>query len=365
MRILSIFLVLILIGFSAAGQDWPQFRRDPQLSGIGPAVMPAQLRLLWTWEGGEVIESSAAIAGGSVYVGTGAGELVALQLDTGKERWRYKTGEAVGESSPAVADGMVYVGDLAGMLHAVRIADGKKAWTFQTGGEIKSSPVVFEGRVVVGSYDGVLYAVDAKTGKLAWAFKTEGQVHATASVENGVAWIAGCDGHLRGIRISDGKQVSDIRFGSYTAASPLLTSDRAFLATYDNQVLAVDRASRKHAWVYEHPERKFPYISSPALFEGVVYVGGRDKMMHALDAKTGKEKWNYLTRARIEGSPAVASGRVYFGGGDGQLYVLDARSGKRIQAIEAGAPISASPALSSSSRLVIGTQDGRVLCFGQ
>lgn len=332
--------------------------------------MPPQLKVLWTWDGGETIDSSPAIVGGVVYVGTGAGELVALELSSGKVKWRYKTGEPVGESSPAVANGLVYVGDLAGVVHAVKAQNGQKVWTYRTGSEIKASPVVAGGRVVIGSYDGVLYALDAQSGKLAWAQKTEGQVHATAAVENGVAWIAGCDGYLRGVRIADGKQVTALRFGSYTAASPVLLPDRAILATYDNEVLAVGRNSAKPLWSYEHPERKFPYISSGSVWQGVFYVGGRDKMMHAIDVQTGKERWNVMTRARIEGSPAIASGRIYIGSGDGSFYVLDAATGKRIQEIQAGGPIAASPAISSGSpgqpgRVVIGTQDGRLLCLGQ
>jgi outer membrane protein assembly factor BamB len=362
---LRVLTALLWISLLSLAQDWPQFRRDPLLTGVSPADPPAPLRIVWSWDGAETIESSAAIDGGTVYVGTGAGELVALDLASGKPKWRYKTGEAVGESSPAVSDGLVFVGDLGGVLHAVRTSNGQKAWTYKTGGEIKASPVVTGGKVIVGSYDGVLYALEAGSGKLAWAAKTEGQVHATAAVESGVAWIAGCDGFLRGIRITDGKQVSAIRFGSYTAASPLLTPERAYLATYDNQVLALDRKSRKAAWVYEHPERKFPYISTPLLSGGVIFVGGRDKMLHALDAQTGKERWNLMTRARIEGSPAIAAGRVYIGGGDGTFYVVDAGSGKRLQTLEAGGPISASPAISSSGRIVIGTQDGRLLCLGR
>ena len=57
----------------------------------------------WTFEAGDAVESSAAIAGGVAYVGSQKGELLALDLATGKPRWRYKTVEGVGESSPAVS----------------------------------------------------------------------------------------------------------------------------------------------------------------------------------------------------------------------------------------------------------------------
>src|SRR5207249_6780074 len=83
-------------------------------------------------------------------------DLLAIDLATGKLRWKYKAQEGIGESSAAVRDGVVYIGDSSGMLHAVRASDGKGLWTFKTDGEIKSSPVVTGDRVLIGSYDGNL-----------------------------------------------------------------------------------------------------------------------------------------------------------------------------------------------------------------
>ena len=42
-------------------------------------------------------------------------------------------------------------------------------------------------------------------------------------------------------------------------------------------------------WRYEHPQRKFPFYATAAVWNGKVFAGGRDKILHALDAKTGKE----------------------------------------------------------------------------
>jgi outer membrane protein assembly factor BamB len=153
---------------TAPADAWPQFRGTPSLSGLSAATLPEKLTVAWQWEAGDAIESSAAISGGFVYVGTRAGELVSLDLAAGKPAWRYKvTGDGVGESSACVADGAVFVGDLAGVVHAVDAKSGKGLWTHKTGQEIKSSPVVSAGRVLVGSYDQSLYALDAKTGTLA------------------------------------------------------------------------------------------------------------------------------------------------------------------------------------------------------
>src|ERR1700693_6004825 len=109
-------LTFILAAAAASAQqkdDWPQFRGNYQLTGISTSAVPKTLKLLWTYDAGEPVESSAAIADGVVYVGSGAGYLSAVDLATGKLRWKYKVpAEGIGESSPAVANGTVYVGDL-------------------------------------------------------------------------------------------------------------------------------------------------------------------------------------------------------------------------------------------------------------
>jgi outer membrane protein assembly factor BamB len=362
---LSCFILLSAAAHrvGAAPDDWPQFRGNAALTGVATSELPATLKVLWTAEIGESVESSAAVSDGRVYVGAQPGVLVALDLQSGNVIWKYEaTTTGLGESSPAVAAGVVLVGDLDGVLHAVDAVTGKPRWTFKTGSEIKSSPVVTGDRILIGSYDGHLYGLSLE-GKLLWKAQTEGPVHATPAVRDGVAYIAGCDEILRAIRIADGRQLFTMSSGAYTGASPALAGTRAFYGTFENEVLAVDLEARKIVWRYKHPDRAFPFYSSASIAGDRVVLGGRDKMLHALDANTGKAVWTVTTRARIDSSPAVSGGRVYVGSNDGTLYVVDLASGRTVWEFEAGAPLSASPAI-AGGRLVIGAQDGRIYCLG-
>jgi outer membrane protein assembly factor BamB len=348
---------------AAPVSEWRQFRGTPALTGVSASTPPATLKLLWSYDVGGPIASSAAIAGGVVYVGGGDGDLVALDLASGKLRWKYSTGNLIGESSPAIAGEAVYVGDLGGLVHAVGIRDGKPLWTFKTGGEIKASPVVADGVVLIGSYDTRLYAIDARTGKLRWDVATKGMVHATAGVRDGMTFVTGCDAMFRAIRIADGREVFHIETGAYTAASPLLDGDRAYVGTFNAEVLALDLTRRAVVWRYSQPDSEFPYYASAALDGTRLILGGRDKLVHAIDAASGKRLWTFPTRARVDSSPVVAGGRVYVGSGDGRLYVLDSASGKRLWDFDTGAGISASPAV-AAGRVAIGAEDGRLYVFG-
>jgi outer membrane protein assembly factor BamB len=367
MRLLMTLLLVVCLGIVAMAQDtpadnWAQFRGNHELTGVSQSKVPDSLKQLWTYDAGDSIESSAAIVGGTVFVGSQKGELVALSLDNGSVYWKFPTGSPIGESSPAYSGGVVYIGDLGGWLNALNASDGKKLWAFKTNGEIKSSPVVVGDRVLIGSYDEQLYCLSTKDGSLKWSFKTNGPVHSTPSISGGMAFIAGCDEVFRAIRIADGKEMFNVASGSYTGASPALRNGAAFYGTFDNEVLSVNLAQKQIAWRYEHPQRKFPYYSSAAVTSSQVVVGGRDKMVHGL-TMAGKAAWTFMTRARVESSPAIADGRVFVGSNDGRFYVLNLSSGAKLWEFDAGAPLSASPAI-ANGRIVIGSQDGKLFCFG-
>ncbi len=53
--------------------------------------------------------------------------------------------------------------------------------------------------------------------------------------------------------------------------------------------------------------------SSPAVVDGVLYVGSGDSNVYAVNAVTGAPLWKYATGGGVESSPAVASGVVYAG----------------------------------------------------
>ena len=356
------FLPSALKAQDTPADNWSQFRGNQNLTGVSLSDVPGDLKLLWTYEAGESIESSAAIVGSTVFVGSQKGELLSLNLDTGAVYWKYHIDSPIGESSPAYSGGVVYVGDLGGWFHAVSAADGKKLWAFKAGSEIKSSPVVVGDRVLIGSYDQNLYCLSTRNGSVLWKVKTNGPVHSTPSISEGLAFIAGCDELFRAIRIADGREMFNVSSDAYTGASPALRGASAYYGTFNNEVLMVGLRDHRIGWRYQHPQRKFPFYSSAAVTADRIVIGGRDKLVHGLNA-AGKGVWTFATNARVESSPAIAGGRVFVGSNDGRLYVLNLSTGAKLWEFNAGAPLSASPAI-AKGRIVIGSQDGRLYCFG-
>jgi eukaryotic-like serine/threonine-protein kinase len=360
------FVLLLHVAAESQNQpgtgSWPMFRGNSRLWGVSETPLPASLKLRWTYQAKESIESSAAIVDGVAYVGSTDGTLHAVDLASGKARWEYKTKGPVAESSPCVQNGTVFVGDLDGVFHAVDANTGKPRWTFQSESEIKSSPNWHDNRVYFGSYDQNLYCLSAADGKLIWKFTTDGPVHCTPSIDEGRIFVAGCDEVFRAVDVVNGKELFTLPIHAYMGASPAIRDGQVYVGTFGNEVIGIDLKKRALLWTYRHPVRNFPFYSSAAVTKDRVVLGGRDKILHCLNRLTGKEVWTFTTRARIESSPLIAGNRVYVGSNDGHLYVLDLASGKKIWDFTAGAPLSASPA-ASSGLLVIGSQDGALYCF--
>src|ERR1051326_9186667 len=86
--------LLLLVALSAPllaqappAASWPQFRNTPALTGVAASPLPAALRVLWTYDTKQAVESSAAVVDGVVYVGSMSGELLALDAATGALEW--------------------------------------------------------------------------------------------------------------------------------------------------------------------------------------------------------------------------------------------------------------------------------------
>ena len=341
---------------------WPMFRGNPSATGVANDPLPEKLQVLWKFEASEAFSSTAAIVDGVVYVGCEDGVLYALDLQTGAVKWTLTTGDMI-RSSPTVLSGTVYFGDGLGVLHAVDAKSGKSRWTYATKAEIISSVNHADGRLIFGSYDGFIYCLDARDGKLLWKFETGGRVHGTPGITRDAVVAAGCDEFLHVLRLADGKSLARISLHSVSGASAAIGGSHAFVGTFSNQVLGINWSKGKVEWVFEDEERQFPFMSSAALTDGLVIVGGRDKRLWALDRETGKPRWKFVTQGRIDSSPVVVGERVFVGSSDGRLYAVRLDTGTEVWRFDAGSPITASPAV-AAGRLVVGTLDGLLYCFG-
>jgi len=121
------------------------------------------------------------VADGKVFVGTMAGTLHAIDSETGKDVWTFKTAGAILHTC-AVAGSKVFFGNAEGKVYAVNVADGTPAWSISLGPVVWNAPVVYEGVVIVGGRDGGLYAIEADSGRIKWKALTGGPLLSSPGV---------------------------------------------------------------------------------------------------------------------------------------------------------------------------------------
>jgi outer membrane protein assembly factor BamB len=202
-------------------------------------------------------------------------------------------------------------------------------------------------------------------GKERWRFKVPGgPVLGSPAIVDGRTFAAGCDSTLHVLELATGKELGSVDLGGQIGATAAIVGDYMYVGTMTNQFLGINWKKPEIAWTFEAAKQQQPFYASAAVTDTLVIAGSRDKRIHALDRKTGKEVWNFVTRNRIDSSPVIVGERVYAGSMDGTLYVLDLAKGKEVKRFELGSPIVGSPAVGEGC-LVVGTDDGTIYCLAE
>src|SRR5262245_36011602 len=141
-------------------------------------------------------------------------------------------------------------------------------------------------------------------------------------------------------------------------SSPAVVNGVVFVGARDGFVYALGAGDGQLRWKYDH---KISWInSSPAVVDGVVYDGSSDaQFVQALDASTGRELWRTTVGEIVWSSPAVAGDRVFVGDGAGRLNVLDKKTGKLLETFRTGSQVFSSPVV-DGDLVFVGSADGGV-----
>jgi alcohol dehydrogenase (cytochrome c) len=167
--------------------------RFSPLTQISPANV-SRLRPVWVYQppGTGSVEATPVVADGVMYVTSGPTNVAALDLKSGKPIWEWSRPIAASvlnlgfprvNRGVAIHEGMIYVGTLDGHLIALDAQSGIERWSVQvadnpTGHAITAAPLAIDNKIVVGisggeaGIRGFLDAYDAKTGKRLWRFWT-------------------------------------------------------------------------------------------------------------------------------------------------------------------------------------------------
>ncbi len=179
------------------------------------------------------------------------------------------------------------------------------------------------GMVLFGGGDGVLYAFDPKPKK----------------DKDGIGilqkiWSVDCvpdkykkDDKGNAIKYPDADGPSEI------IATPVYHDGRVYVAIGQDpehgdgvgNFVCIDAKTGKQVWNFDGISRSLSTASVDPT-TGLVFVCDHTGLLYCLDAKTGKKNWVYDSLAHLWGSALVGDGKVYLGDEDGDVVILPAKA---------------------------------------
>jgi outer membrane protein assembly factor BamB len=165
--------------------------------------------------------------------------------------------------------------------------------------------------------------------------------------------------------VIDATNISDLDIawqattGSAIQSSPAVANGVVYVGSSDDNLYAYRATTGALLWSATTGGSIF---SSPAVANGVVYVGSDDGYLYAFKATTGALLWSETTGSYIESSPAVANGVVYVGSFDDNLYAFKATTGEQLWQIPTGNAVNSSPAVTNGV-VYVGSYDDKLYAY--
>ncbi len=275
------------------------------------------------------------VVGDALIIGTTAGELVALDTETGETLRSFELRGEVEDraiyGTPAVAGERVFVGGYDGGLYALTTGLELK-WheTIGEGEPIVGSPVVVGETVLVGSSDGYMYAFDydfdSDEGSERWRFPTGGKVWATPTVMDGVVYFGSMDHNVYAVRLEDGTKVWESPTDGSVVAKVLVIRDIVYAGSFDGNLYALDAKTGEELLRFE--DAKNWYWADAVATADTIYAPSLDGNLYALSLDTLELQWPPLeTDGPLIGSPAIVGDWIAVPSKDGWVWLARLKSG--------------------------------------
>lgn len=307
------------------------------LDQVGVAAFNFDGSARWHFHTDSGIKNNIAIDRGRVFATSVSGTLYAIDEASGKLLWKAALDSQHARwevAATTVAGGVVHVG-AASYVAALDAATGKILWDTFVGDKTDwwptsyPVPVIAGGKMLLSNLRYGATALDADTGRTAWRLEGTFANFAVA----GSTIITVRNDHPTGLKPDTGEILwtgTDSLGGN--ASRPLLAGDRVVIGTADGTVRAFSSSNGEVIWSYQagpsltslEPYKRggSDVISSPAVADGIVYVGASDGVLHAISLADGHPIATYSLGVPIASSPVISGDTLYLGAYDGNLYAF-------------------------------------------
>ena len=394
-------LVWLLALLAVTGCSWFGDDDEPEEIKPNPLPRfneEIQLEVRWNQKigsgsGDRAVKITPAIIGGRVFAASADGKIKALTTDTGRIIWEaevkdFYTKEEISfgfsKGLDAIIGGVGAGGDLvvigtgSGEILALNQSDGSLAWKSRVASEVLSQPQIDGDVVVVQSIDGKVSAYDVIDGARKWVYTTNIpsltlRGTATPIISGDVVLVGFSNGRVTLLEKETGLSGLDLRVGVAQGGSDLerlvdvdgamvMENGRLYAASFQGRIIGIDIATGRTLW-----SEAASSVSGIGAGFGNIYLASSDSQISAHNADNGREVWRidallnrditapvaigsfiaftdlegylhlvaqsdgrFVGRRKIDGSGVssgvvVEGGRLFVMGNNGGLFVLEIR----------------------------------------
>ena len=306
------------------------------------------------------------VATGQQASGGSKNYIYGFELNNFTKKWEYGYPEKICyDASPVIDGSWLYITTWGGDSDSGVLVDPytnnkllalsfdsnsvEKRWEYPLPAASHSSPAVTTDKVLVTcsstANDSVL-AINRATGEKIWSKGVGAVGHASPVISGDTVFITSrvvSDTIIKkyttkivAMNLNDGTILWNATLGASVSPSNVADSTPAvydgvlYVASADGTVYALSAINGTTRWskkIYTLPSQGSVLQSSPAYADNHVYIGTPAGKIYALEATTGNPAWEYetfpiWTAAPVLGSPVVSNGLVFIADENGVLYSL-------------------------------------------
>jgi outer membrane protein assembly factor BamB len=290
---------------------------------------------------------SVAVTDRAVFAGTRGSTVYAFDAVTGEPLWHRATPHAFNDEM-VVQGGTLVIGDAEdGYLYAYDTATGQPLWDQHTGSALglgATGGAVYTGGAIKAGHAGGVTALSADRGTLLWTAEFPGHLDTNSglSVIGGTVYATSAEGSILAYRAADGTRLWQTPLGKDVTfeGGPVLAGDGMVYACSGDHPPAVYAVNAGSGHVIGHHSfGAAQYPAYMALAGGMIFAAvTRDDRLSgpgagdliALDAKTGRQRWQVQVAGAVNLGPTVTGGVVYTGSNNGVLDAWQASTGRHL-----------------------------------
>lgn len=270
---------------------------------------------------------------GVIYVASADGEVLAVDVESGKERWEVDL-ELPLSGGVGVYGDALFLGGADGLVLRLSAEDGSEVWRTSVSGEVLSAPQS-DGQVVVAqSYDGKLMGFDHATGERLWTYLSDVPVltlrgTSTPLIVGNLAIAGFADGKVVAVALESGSVAWEARVAIPQGRSEIerivdvdgsmaLAGAELYAASYQGRLVAIETRLGRKLW-----QRNVSSVSGVSVGFGNVYVADADGTVTAFLRNGQGIRWQNIDLGYRELSrPTPVSSYVAVVDFEGYLHLL-------------------------------------------